>query len=345
MNQIITEADYRKLIGKTAGRAFVLFGDEDYLKSHTVKKTREAICPDEAFAVFNDITLDALDFSADKLLDAMTPPPMMADERLIVVRGLDPASMKAAELDALVEALALLPEYDYNTVLLHVAAGLIDKRGLPKRIPTVLKKLGEVATPVQFPASTDGRLAAWAGKHFAHLGVTVSPADCAFLVAYAGKSMYLLANEIEKICYYVLSKGLNAANADDIRLVAVPTMEMDTFALSNAILEGRTAKALDALSVLKFERTEPVIIMGELSRTLCDMQAVRIYLDAGKNLKEIAKLLGGMHEYKAGLYARAVSRTEPARLARAVELCAEADAALKRSSNDYAAIEKLICAL
>ena len=345
MNQIITEADYRKLIGKTAGRAFVLFGDEDYLKSHTVKKTREAICPDEAFAVFNDITLDALDFSADKLLDAMTPPPMMADERLIVVRGLNPSNMKAAELDALIEALALLPEYNYNTVLLHVAAGLIDERGLPKRVPTVLKKLSEVATPVQFPASTDGRLAAWASKHFAHLGVSVSPADCAFLVAYAGKSMYLLANEIEKICYYVLSKGRNEANADDIRLVAVPTMEMDTFALSNAILEGRTEKALDALAVLKFERTDPVIVMGELSRTLCDMQAMRLYLDTGKSIKEIAKLLGGMHEYKAGLLARAVSRTDPARLLRAVELCAEADAALKRSSTDYAAIEKLICAL
>ena len=303
MNQIITEADYRKLIGKTAGRAFVLFGDEDYLKSHTVKKTREAICPDASFAVFNDITLDALDFSADKLLDAMTPPPMMADERLIVIRGLDPSAMKAAELDALIEALALLPEYDYNTVLLHVAAGLIDERGLPKRIPTVLKKLCEVATPVQFPASTDSRLAAWANKHFAHLGVTVSPADCAFLVAYAGKSMYLLANEIEKICYYVLSKGRSTANADDIRLVAVPTMEMDTFALSNAILDGRTEKALNALAVLKFERTDPVIVMGELSRTLCDMQAVRLLLDAGKSIKEISKTLGGMHEYKAGLYA------------------------------------------
>ena len=345
MNQIMTEADYRKSIGKTAGRAFVLFGDEDYLKAHAIKKTREAICPDAAFAVFNDITLDALDFSADKLLDAMTPPPMMADERLIVIRGLDPCSMKAAELDALLDALALLPEYDYNTVLWHVAAGLIDEHTLQKRTPAVLKKLFEVATPVLFPASTDGRLSAWAGKHFAHLGVSVSPADLSFLVGFAGKSMYLLANEIEKIAYYVLSKGRTAATAEDIRLVAVPSMEMDTFALSNAILAGRTADALDALAVLKFERKDPLLIMGELSRTLCDMQAVRLYTDAGKSVKEIAKLLGRMHEYKAGLYVRAVSRTEPARFSRAVELCAEADAALKRSSTDYAAIEKLICAL
>jgi DNA polymerase-3 subunit delta len=344
MNQIITEADYRKLIGKTAGRAFVLFGDEDYLKSHTVKKTREAICPDEAFAVFNDITLDALDFSADKLLDAMTPPPMMADERLIVVRGLNPSNMKAAELDALIEALALLPEYNYNTVLLHVAAGLIDERGLPKRIPTVLKKLSEVATPVQFAASTDKRLAAWASKHFAHLGVTVSPADCDLLISFAGKSMYLLANEIEKIAYYVLSKGRTAATAEDIRLVAVPSMEMDTFALSNAILEGRTERALEALAVLKFERKDPLLIMGELSRTLCDMQAVRLYTDAGKSVKEIAKLLGGMHEYKAGLYHTAAKKCGVASLKRALSLCQEADSTLKSGNASYVGIEALIAA-
>ena len=113
--EIITEAEYRKLIGKTAGRAFLFFGEEDYLKAYDIKATREQVCPDPSFAVFNDITLDAIDFTADKLLDAMTPPPMMADERLILVRGLDFTTIKTAELDALIEALALLSEYDYNT--------------------------------------------------------------------------------------------------------------------------------------------------------------------------------------------------------------------------------------
>ena len=132
MNPMITEAEFRKL-QKTAGRAFLLFGEEDYLKSYAVKSTRERICPDPAFAVFNDVTLDALDFTADKLLDAMTPPPMMADERLILLRGLDFTVMKTPELEALMETLALLSEYDYNTVLIHVAAGLIDEGYLPKK--------------------------------------------------------------------------------------------------------------------------------------------------------------------------------------------------------------------
>ena len=43
---------------------------------------------------------------------------------------------------------------------------------------------------------------------------------------------------------------------------------------------------------------------------------------------------------------RAVSRTDAARISRALALAAEADAALKRmGTGDYAPIEQLICAL
>jgi DNA polymerase-3 subunit delta len=252
--------------------------------------------------------------------------------------------MKPSELEPLIETLALLPEYDYNTVIIHVAADLIDEGYSVKKPGTVLKKLCEVATPVHFPTSTDARLAAWAGKHFAHLGVTVSPADCAFLIAHSGKSMYLLANEIEKVAYFVLENGRTEANAEDIRRVAVPVTQTDAFALSNAILAGRSAEALDALAVMRFERAEPTVVMGELSRTLCDMQIVRLYLDAGKGTAEIAALLK-MHEYKTGLLVKAVAGVNPARLSRAVALCTEADAAVKLSSGSYAPIEKLICSL
>lgn len=344
MHAIISEADFRRELDATAGKAYLFFGEEDYLKNHAVKQLRERICPEEAFAVFNDVTLDAIDYTPDALLGAMSAPPMMTEGKLIVVRGLDFTAMRAGELDALCETLALLSEYDYNTVVIHVAAGLIDEGRLPKSPSTVLKKLAEVAHPVRFEAVSEGRLAAWAGKHFAHLGVRVSPQDAAFLVAYVGRSMFRLASEIEKIAYFVLAAGRNEATETDMREVAVAAVEADAFALSNAISAGRYREALDALAVMKFERLAPTIVMGELSRTLCDMYATRFMLDAGKNNTEVAELLH-LHSYKAGLLCRAVARTPLARLARAVELCTLADAALKRASNDYAAIEQLICSL
>ncbi|MBQ9778955.1 MAG: DNA polymerase III subunit delta [Clostridia bacterium] len=344
VNAVISEADYRKQIGKTAGKAYLFFGEEDYLKAHAVKQTRAAICEDAAFAVFNDITIDAADYTPDGLLNAMSPPPMMSEGRLIVLRGLDFTSMKPTDLDALLETLAILPEYDYNTVLIYVAAGLVDEGYLPKRPSAIFKKLSEVLIPVRFEASTPARLAAWAGKHFAHLGVQASPAACGFLVSYVGESMFRLAAEIEKLAYYVLAAGRSSVSEEDIRLVTVPQPQTDAFALSNAILAGKYKEALEALAVMKFERIEPTMVLGELAKTLCDMYATRLFLDAGRSQKEIAAALK-LHEYKTGLIVRAVSRTTLSRLSRAVALCAEADMALKSSYADYTPIEKLICSL
>ena len=341
---MITEADYRKQLDKTPGNAYLFFGEEDYLKAHAIKQTRERLSPDPAFALFNDVTFDALDFTPEKLLDAMTPPPMMTDARLIVIRGLDFTRMRASEIEGLTETLALLREYDYNTVIVDVAAGLIDEGYLPKRPSPMLKKLSEVLTPVRFEASTDARLAAWAGKHFAHRGIEATPELCRYLVSYVGKNMYLLASEIDKLCAFVLEKGEKRVTEAHVRFVSVPAVSADAFALSNAILAGKSREALDALAVMKFERVEPTIVMGELSKTLSDMQAARVFLDAGRSVAEIAKALK-LHEYKAGLIAKAAARTDPARLSRAISLAVKADTELKRLRGDYTAIEKLICSL
>lgn len=344
MNEIITEAVFRKQLGKTAGHAYILFGGEDYLKSHAVRAVREDVCPEPAFAVFNDITIDVADYTPEGLINAMSAPPMMTEGKLIVLRGLDFTAMRAEEIDELCEVLSLISEYDFNTVLVYVAAGLIDE-GYAKKPSTVLKKLSEVATPVRFEPATDAKLAAWGAKHFAHLGVQASPDVCRFLVAYVGQSMFVLAAEIEKLAYFALAHGRDQITEADVRLVAVPQLSADTFAMSNALLSGNYRAALDALAVMKFQCIEPMIVMGELSRTFCDMQAAKLLVDAGRTVADVMSVLKIRSEWKAGNYCRAVSRTTAARLARAVELCAVADAQIKRSYGDYTPIEKLICSL
>ena len=345
MYDIITESDYRKQIDRVAGRAFLFFGEEDYLKKAALKQTREALCPDPAFAAFNDVTFDALDFTPDKLLDAMTPPPMMADTRLIVLRGFDLTDMKQQDLDDLIEVLAALPEYDYNTVVISVSAGMIDEGFLPKSPGKVLKKLSEVAVPVRFLSPTDAKLAAWVGRHFAHCGVTPEPDVPAALIDYCGKSMFVLAGEIEKLSYYTLENGKKVVTSADVPVVAAPTCAPDAFALSNAILAGRSTEALEALYVMKFQRVDPTFVLGEIARTFSDMQNVRVLTDAGKSQPEIASALR-LHAYKVGLLQRAVARIDAARISRALALAAEADYALKRGgAADYAPIEQLICAL
>ena len=198
--------------------------------------------------------------------------------------------------------------------------------------------------PVQFTPPTDARLARWAAKHFAHRGVTAAPEVCTALVDFAGKTMFVLANEIEKIAAYVLENGRSEVTVADIRKVAVPAILPDAFALSNAILEGNARAALEALGVMKFQRVEPTVILGEIARIFADLQGVRVLLDAGKSAKEVATVLK-IHEFKVGILARSLSRTTPARFARIVDLVAKTDVMLKNTYADYSPIERLIAAL
>lgn len=352
MNAVITEADYRKQIGKTAGHAYLFFGDEDYMKNYAVELTRENISPDAAFAVFNDITIDAVDFTIDGLLNAMAPPPMMADGRLILIRGLDFNAMKRDDMkplyDALLEALALLPEYDYNTVIIQVAADLIDA-GNAKKPSQMLKQLSEVVVPVRFDPVTPSRLCAWAIKHFAHHGVTASPELCQHLIAVSGRDMFRLSGEIKKIAHYVLAHERTTLQKEDVDALAVPEISMDTYALSNALLTRDYRAALDVLAVLKFERAKPHYVLGSIAATLTEVYATRVAMDEGRTLAEITALFfknGKNGEYKAKLAMRSASSTSVAQIARVIELCAEADAKVKRSSTDgFEVLERLICSL
>lgn len=349
MHAVITDTEYRKLIGKTAGRAYLFFGEEDYMKNYAVQLTRENISPDPTFALFNDVTIDAVDFTIDGLLNAMSPPPMMADGRLILIRGLDFNVMKRDDMkplyESLLEALALIPEYDYNTVIIQVAAGLIDE-GTVKKPSAMLKQLSEVAVPVRFDPVTPARLCAWAIKHFAHHGVTASPELCQHLITVSGRDMFRLSGEIKKIAHHVLAHGRDALEKTDVDVLAAPEISMDTYALSNALLTRDYRAALDVLAVLKFERAKPFVVLGSISATLCDVYATRVAMDEGRTLAEITAAYFKNSEYRAKLAMRSASSTSMEQITRVIDLCAEADEKVKRSNTDsFEVLERLICSL
>ena len=342
--ELIKEEAFRKQLKKGLRGGYLFFGEEDYLKSFSLQAAREAICPDPTFALFNEVRLDAMDYSAGALLDALMPPPMMTEQKIVTVSGLNVGGLRPSELDDLCDALEALKEYDYNVLILSVPAGQIEEGNLPKKPSALLTRLAAYLTPVWFEPVTGARLCAWVGKHFEHHGVTASPAVCARLIEFCGRSMFTLSTETEKLAYYVLQQGRSTVTAEDVERVSVAELSADTFALANAILDGRYEDAMGALEVMKFRRVEPVIILSEVSRVICDLVSVKALAEQGLPCGEIASLLK-MNEYKARIYYNGVSSKPMKKLRRGVELCSEADLALKLSPQGYLAIERLICSL
>jgi len=342
--EIIKEADLRKELKSNPRTGYLFFGDEDYLKAFAVKQARESICPDPTFAFFNEIRLDAVGFENDKLMNALMPIPMMAERKLIVLTGLNFNTMKASELDALCQTLSHLEEYDYNTVIVTVAADCLNVGILPKRPSPTLSKLAEHLTPVQFDRCTTQKLAAWVQKHFSHNGVTAAPAFCTAFPEYCGHSMYILAGEIDKLSYYVRFHGRSEVTDADMRLVCTPATEYDAFAFTNAVMEGKNEAALSILSDYRFRRIDPLIVLGDIVRVICDMVAVDAMAREGAPNAQISSALG-LHEYKVGLYRKSIASAREGRLARALDACLDADRLIKLSGTGYEPLEQLICRL
>ena len=351
MREIIGDAEFRKRFSPSKGGGYLFFGDEDYLKHHALKTVREAVCPDPGLAVFNELRLDlsASSLSPDELYSriesALSAAPMMAESKLVVIDGLFADELRSSELDAICRAAALIDEFNFNVFVISVPAGMLDPGRLPKAPSDVLKKLGENLTPVNFEFVSESRLLSWIMRHFEHNGVKAENGVASAIVGRCGRNMFTLSGEIEKLCAYVKSHGRDTVTHGDVTDVTCLTEVFDSFALGSAIADGNSELALRILATVKAQKTEPVVVLGELSRTLSDMLSVKLMASSGMPPKDIATALKAKSDYKVKLYLGKVRDLPGEKLLRAMELCVAADIALKSSSAGYTDIEKLICTI
>ena len=342
--ELLKESDFRKELKSTPRAGYLLFGEEDYLKAFAIKQARELLCPDPTFAFFNEMRIDALDYTPQKLLDALMPMPMMADKKLVILHGLNFNTMRQSDVDALCEVLEELKNYDYNLLLVTVAADCLDPGYLPKKPSSVLSKLSNALTPVYFERCTTAKLTAWIQKHFIHNGIEAAPSLCSQMADYCGHSMFVLANEIDKLSYYLLSHQQKVATEETMRLICTPATEYDAFAFTNAIMANQHDVALAILADYRFRRVDPLMILGDVSKVICDMIATQAMTADGASAAEIASVLN-VHTFKVGLYQKSLRQTNEKRLRRALDACAIADNALKGNTKGYGPLEKLICTL
>ena len=343
--EIISENEYRKRLKSGIRGAFVFFGAEDYLKSYAINATRAEVCPDEGFACFNDVTIDFPDFTLDGLARALEAPPMMADRKLVVLKSFNFGAIKPTECDGMVKLLEEYGNDDMNVLIISVIPEGIDVGYLPKKPSALLKKIMEFATPVQFEPSSPAKLSVWAARHFEHEGIKVSDRVAKYLVEYCGTGMFELSNEIKKLSAYLHAHGRDTVSEEDIRLVAVPETDFDPFAFSNAAMNGKRAEALDALAVMKFRQVKPEYAIAEIAGLYSNMYLSKMLKENGATAGDIAKIIK-VHEFKVGLYLKATEHISLERLKRSLDLCLDADLAMKTyGKRNYEQIEKLICLL
>ncbi len=344
----ISEAEYKSMMKTPRGGVYILFGEENYLIAHYRDKLRAPYLTDAALSFdYIKIPYASEDDAGYIVSSAMSPSMMSLDGKKLIevnVENLD--SLGETARNELFDALEAAADSPDTIVCVPIFAGTFDYGTLPKKPSGTAKKMFASAgiNAVYFPESTPAQLRRWIERHFERAGLYYDYDVSDRVLFICGRKMTVLAEEINKLIAFVKAKGEAKITLADVGEVCSAVDKYDAFELSDAILNGRREDALSALRAEEKRRTDPIMLLGGITKTISDMLTVKTMTERGAGAAEIASRLG-MHEYRVKLAMRSVELRDLREIEAAVLACAEADAKLKSSRLGYIALERLVVSI
>ena len=252
-------------------------GPNAFLQSLTIDDVRGKLFPNGSGGL-NDDTFDCKQKKLAEALDLANTLPMMAKQRLIVLRNAHTAKDKA---------LGRLIEYIENpapeTVLLALAEKLDKRTRLYKLLQK--KKLlvaADEPRPNEIPTWVDRR--AKAHK------IEVAPSARRMLADAVGTDLALLDQEIEKLALYIHPK--TKLDDTDVAKLVQKTAGDNVFEWTDQVMEGRFNQAIETFHFLSAEGKPALVLLAMLIRHVRILVKARHHLEARTTHGALASILG-----------------------------------------------------
>jgi DNA polymerase III subunit delta len=261
--------------GRAPDPVYYLYGDEDVLKDEGLQALTARVLTAGA-RDFNLDTRSAGDLSAAAFRTLVDTPPMLAPQRLVVLRGIE--QMRRAST-ARQELLRYLAAPNPATVLV-----LVQSAG--EKPEPELVRLGTAVAVEPLPPE---RVARWVAHRARRLGVTLDPEATAALLEAIGPDLGALAQELEKVGAATAGR---AATRDDVAALVGVRRGETVQDLVAAVLERRAAAAARLVEpVLEQAGITGVRIVTALGTTLVGTALGRAELDRGTPRARLAAAL------------------------------------------------------
>ncbi|HET9386800.1 MAG TPA: DNA polymerase III subunit delta [Gemmatimonadales bacterium] len=327
--------------GAVPDPVYLLHGDEDVLKAEAIRALLDA-----AVGTNRDFNLDvryAADLTPESFHALVNTPPMLAERRAVVVRGVEQLGKRKTRIRD--EVLRYLADPNPTTVLvLVIAAG-----------EEADAELTRSSTAVLFEALDADRVPRWLQHHASSLGVTVAPDAADLLLKAVGTDLSALARELEKLASLAGGSGRPITAVDVTSLVGVRHGET-IYDLLHAAMERQAAQAARLVEpVLEQAGMSGVKILSLLGTHLVGTAVARAERDRGATparLPDIVfrQLLAarpyGLRGYKeeAAHWSRWSALWSAAELSQALRAALAADNALKTAtvSDDRGIVMQLV---
>src|SRR5882762_202184 len=211
---------------------YLLHGDEDVLKDEAIRAL-----VDRAVGYSRDFKLDvrfAPDLTPESFHALVNTPPMLAERRAVVIRGVEQLGKRKTKVRD--EVVRYLASPNPTTLLvLVVAAGEEPDADLVR-----------ASTSVALDGLSAERLPRWLQHRASTLGVTLAPDATELLLKAVGNDLSTLSRELEKLASLTAGAGRGGGRpvtADDVSNLVGVRRDETVFDLVEAALERRPARA------------------------------------------------------------------------------------------------------
>lgn len=320
------KTDYAALMQelRTEGpsRLYVLWGQEEYLRESFFDEIKK-LCGVSS-SDFNYHRLEGASPDMKALSTAIESFPFMGEKTLVEARGFDINSFRDDKAEELKALLSDIPAH--ATVVLLLPSGYEPDGRLA--VVKAVKKLGSV---IEFTPQPQTLLIKWIVRRFEAMGKSIGKAECERLIFTSGDLMTGLIPEIEKIGSYV--KG-GTVSQKDIDAVAQRIPEANVFEMTDRLSQKNFDEAARLLAELLQSGEHPIKLLSMIGLQIRRLYTAALAKEQGLGrdfIMESCKISYGFLADKLISSARGFTASQ---LARAVELCAQADYRMKSSSED-----------
>ncbi len=320
---------------------YVFYGPDQFRAREELRKVRDALDRDGNL-VHNTASLEGRDLTPADLQNACQSASFFAENRLVIVNGLQTrfsgwrrrarrSSSSGTEIDAFIEVLVNLPP-STTVVLLDEAASR-----------SLLDAVQGQATVKEFRVLRNQDLKAWAQARVKSQGASFDARALDRLVSLIdGYHLGELANEIDKLATYAYGRTVRPEDVEELTGAAV---QMQTWDLTDAVIEGRTERALAAMQRMDAKDQPPQLIMAVLRRQYRQLLLAQSLQAARVSQAEIGEKLG-LRDFPLRKVTEQAGRYDAAHLEAGYRRILQADVDVKTGVLDVdTALEMLIVEL
>jgi DNA polymerase-3 subunit delta len=192
-------------------------------------------------------SIDVAEKGINTLLGGLSVMPMFVSSRLILASNLAKAKPTSEQIDEIISSTA----ESTNLVI-------IDPK--PDKRTVMYKKLSKLKGAKEFKNLTGGELIRWVTSEAKRRGAEITTADAKYLADMVGEDQWTLNNEIDKLTSY--NHKITKTTIDEL---AVPSLENNTFVLTEALASKDLSRVLKLYKDIKLQGHADQLILGAIT--------------------------------------------------------------------------------